>query len=260
MKLSRCPDRRLLPTVGLLVVVWGVSLAAAGTGAAAGAEPDARFAERHRELDAVERSNALRIARGPAEQALRSRAGRSPGDAERLEVLRIVRRTAPKGVRPEEYRRRAEVYLYDYGTDRVAVATVDLESGEVESVRTAVDVQPPLSEREIARATELLFSDAVAAQRIGDEFARITGRPLEDRREIEVSGFVYHADSMPETNTPETRSCGRHRCAQLLLRTWDNVSIEVPIVDLSRERVLEARHFGPKPSTPPDHGAHDHAH
>jgi hypothetical protein len=68
---------------------------------------------------------------------------------------------------------------------------------------------------------------------------------------------------MPGTNAPETAACGRRRCAQLLLRTRDNVSIEVTIVDLSRERALEARHFGPKPPkppAPPDHGAHDHAH
>jgi hypothetical protein len=260
MNLPRCPNRRRSRRVAALVLGGIVALASPGV-----ADPGARFRERHRDLDAQERTSALRHARGPAEQALRARAGRSADDAERVEVLRVVRQMSPKGTRPDDYRRRADVYVYDYGTDRVAVATVDLETGEVRSLRMAVGVQPPLNEREVARATELLFTDEAAATRIGKEFARITGRPFQDRREIEISGFVYHADSMPETNTPETASCGRHRCAQLLLRTRDNVSIEVPIVDLSRERVLEARRFGPSsspssPQAPPQHGAHDHAH
>jgi hypothetical protein len=138
--------------------------------------------------------------------------------------------------------------------------TVDLEAGQVESVRTGTGVQPPLNDREVVRAMDLLFADAAAAARIGKEFERITGQPLGHWRELGVSGFVYHADSMPEANMPETKACGRHRCAQLLLRTQDNVSIEVPIVDLSRERLLETRRFGPPSSEPPDHGAHDHAH
>jgi hypothetical protein len=181
-------------------------------------------------------------------------------------VLRVARKTSPKGVRPDEYRRRADVYVYDYEADRVAVVTVDLASGRVESTQTAIGVQPPLNEHELNRATELLFGDEAAALRIGDEFARVTGRPLEHWRELAISGFVYHADSMLGTNGPETSACGRHRCAQLLLRTQDNVSLELPIVDLSTERVLETRRFGPPPqagsksSQASEHGLHEHEH
>jgi hypothetical protein len=252
---QRSPIQRLCQRATALVLGLAVLLATSGA-----ADPGARFGERHRDLDAGESASALERARGPAEEALRQRAGRSAGEPERIEVLRVVRHASPKGVRPEDYRRRASVYVYDYAADRVSVVTVDLEAGQVESVRTGTGVQPPLNEREVVRAMDLLFADATAAARIGEEFARITGRPLGHWRELEVSGFVYHADSMPETNTPETEACGRHRCAQLLLRTQDNVSIEVPIVDLSRERLLETRRFGPPSSGPSNNGAHDHAH
>lgn len=242
-----------------------VLLCAIGVGVAPAVHGDVGFAERHRALEARERTHALERARGPAAQALRQQSGRPAGAPERVELLRVVRHPSAKGERPEDYRRRADVYFYDYDADRIAVVTIDLEASRVESVRTGTGVQPPLNEREVARAMDLLFADAEAATRIGDEFARITGRPLDHWSELAVSGFVYHAEAMPGSNNPETRACGRHRCAQLLLRTPDNVAIEVPIVDLSRERLLETRRFGPPPSGPRgtgghDHGAHDHAH
>lgn len=221
------------------------------------------FSERHRALDGAERAGAVERARGPAEHVLRQRAGRPEDRPERVELLRVVRHPSPKGEPPADYRRRADAYFYDYDADRIAVVTVDLEGGRIESVRTGTDVQPPLNEREVARAMDLLFADADAAARIGEEFARITGHPLSHRNELMVSGFVYHAESMPESNSPDTQDCGRHRCAQLLLRTQDNVAIEVPIVDLSRERLLETRRFGPpqpEPGGHDAHGAHDHAH
>jgi hypothetical protein len=218
----------------------------------AGAESAAEhFAHRHRALDASERGRALDIARGPAEGELRRRAGRAPGAPERLETLAADLHRHAKSTRVEDYRRRADVYVYDYDTDQLAWAVVDLDSGRLESLTVTASVQRPLSDREVAHALDLVFGDPASAARIRAEYARIAGHPLRDRHDLEVAGFVYRADAMPDANTPDSAECGRHRCAQLLIRTHDEVSLELPIVDLSRERVLEPRWFGPPPPAAP---------
>jgi len=206
-----------------------------------------RFAQRYHALDASERSRALTAARAPSEAEIRRRTGR-PADAPlRIEVLSVERQRLEKNELPENYRRRAEVTLYDYDSDRRSVATVNLESGQVESVFVVSGGQPPLTAAEIERALDLVFADPASAARLRANFARVARRPLRDPGELDVTGFVYRADSMPNRNRAETDLCGRHRCAQLLVRTADDVALELPIVDLSRERVLETRSFVPVP-------------
>jgi hypothetical protein len=206
-----------------------------------------RFAQRYRSLDATERGRALAAARGPSEAEIRRRTGR-PSDAPlRVEVLAVEPVAIAKDARPETYRRRAEVSLYDYDSDRRSIATVDLESGRIESISVVTGGQLPLTKAEVARAYALVLADPETSARLRADYARVASRPLRDPGELEVVGFVYRAESMPDRNAPDTEACGRHRCAQLLVRTSDDVALDLPIVDLSRERVLETRTFGPVP-------------
>jgi hypothetical protein len=206
-----------------------------------------RFEQRYRPLDATERGRALGAARAPSKAEIRRKTGRSAEAPLRIEVLAVERRRLAKDDTPETYRRRADVTLYDYDSDQRSVATVNLETGEVESVFVVSGGQPPLTKAEIARAYEMVFADAESAARLRANFARVASRPLRDPGELEVIGFVYLAESMPDRNNADTALCGKHRCAQLLIRTADDVALELPIVDLSRERVLETRWFGPTP-------------
>jgi len=206
-----------------------------------------RFEARYRSLDAGERSRAVAAARERSEAEIRRRTGRPPDAPLRTEVLAVEPQRLTKDQVAETYRRRAEVTLYDYDSDRRSVATVDLDSGQVESISVVSKGQLPLTDAEVARAFELVFADPASAARIRANFERVASRPLRDPGELAVTGFVYRADSMPDQNHGETALCGRHRCAQLLVGTPDDVALELPIVDLSRERVLETRWFGPTP-------------
>jgi hypothetical protein len=236
-KLLRPPTLLLAAT---LLAAWSPAPARADSAAE-------RFSKRHRVLDTAENTRALDAARGPAESELRRRAGRAAGSPERLEVLEVDVHRYAKDVRAEEYRRRADVYIYDYDSDALAVAVVDLETNHVDAVTVTPGVQRPLNDREVARALDLLLADATSGARIRAEFQRITGRPLRNPSELTVSGFVYRADAMPDSNTTDTAACGRHRCAQLLISTQDAFSIELPIVDLSKQRVLQGRWLGAPP-------------
>jgi hypothetical protein len=253
------PLSRALRLPAVLGAVW-VACCLVAPGAARAESAAEHFAHRHRALDANERALALEIARDRAEAELRRRAGRAPGAPERLEFLDVDLHRHAKDTRASAYRRRADVYAYDYDTDQLAWAVVDLDSNRVESLNVTPSVQRPLSDREVAHALDLVFADAASAARIRSEFVRIAGHPLGGRGDLEVAGFVYRADSMPNSNSADSAACGRHRCAQLLVRTHDEVSLELPIVDLSRERVLESRWFGPPPPAAPAPDADDHDH
>jgi hypothetical protein len=234
-----------LPAAWILAAAAALSAPAPAAAQSSGRD---RFAQRYQALDADERGRALAAARAPSEAEIRRRTGR-PADAQlRIEVLAVERQRLAKDARPETFRRRAEVTLYDYDTDRRSVATVDLESGEVESVFVVSEGQLPLTDAEVARAFGLVLGDPAAAAQLRADFARVAGRPLRNPRELAVTGFVYRAESMPDRNSTDTAQCGRHRCAQLLVRTADHVALELPIIDLSRERVLETRWFGPTPA------------
>ena len=159
-----------------------------------------RFEKRYRSLDASERSRALAAARGPSEAEIRRRTGRPPDAPLRIEVLGVEPQRLAKDARPETYRRRAEVITYDYDSDRRSVATVDLESGRVETIFVVGGGQLPLTDAEVARAFELVLADPESSARLRANFARVASRPLRDPGELEITGFVYRAESMPDRN------------------------------------------------------------
>lgn len=231
-----------------------------GAATVAGAEPAGR-GDRYRSLDASERARALSKGRERARPALAAR--RAAAAEAREEVLLIERHREPKGTAGEG-RRRADVYIYDYTSDTLSQVVVDLASGEAESVRVVQDAQLPLTEREIVRATALFYAQPAMRQRLEREFERIAGEPLEDLSALHIRAFVFRADSMPDTAPKETAVCGRHRCAQLMIYTEDKVAIEwLPVIDLSRERVLDSVAFGLSPaerSTRPGPGHESHSH
>jgi len=253
-----------------LVALLSTGLAAV----AADADPSRRY----RGLDEGERARALAHARSRADVELSLRAGRSPGAAFRSEVLLVERHRGGKDPALAS-RRLADVYVYDYEADQLSRSVVDLDRDVVESVAVVEGAQLPLTEREVERALALVFADDELAERIRADYHRVTGSELADPSQLRVSGFVFRADSMPGARSRAAAVCGRHRCAQLLLRTREEVALQLPVVDLSRRRVLDSHAFAvnraerearrragpaPAPHAPRAHDhsghGHDHAH
>ena len=55
--------------------------------------------------------------------------------------------------------------------------------------------------------------------------------------------FIFRADANPATQGAAT-VCGRHRCAQLLVESTDDLLVDLlPIVDLSTGRVVSRTGF-----------------
>lgn len=227
--------RRLVAALAVGVVA-GLVVVAASDGTAA------ERSQRFRKLDGRERTRAVERARGAARPALAQRAARAAEAYFRSEVVLVERHRYAKG--EDDTRRLADVYVYDYDQDRMSVVVVDLDTDAVVQVDVVEGMQLPLTQSEVDRALALAIADETFGPRLLEDFRRVTGRDLGRVENLDVKGFVYLADSMRAETRRASRVCGRHRCAQLMIRTEDGVVLDLPIVDLSRRRLLDSREFG----------------
>jgi hypothetical protein len=126
--------------------------------------------------------------------------------------------------------RHAEVYYYDYRTERLVKQVVDLATGRVTGSYSATRMQPPAAHREVGAALDLLLAGPFAAD-LRDGYAAATGRAFAGRDDIVVTAHVY--ESRPAE--PLVRQCGAHRCLQLVVRAVDGPFIDLNhlIIDLS---------------------------
>ena len=158
-------------------------------------------------------------------------------------VLRVERHEEEKAVE-DSAPRRADVYVYSYDDDVLTLQVVNVETGRVDRDEVVPNTQLPLVQEEQDRAIELAMDDPEFAQRLATAFRQATGRDLSDvSDDIDVDPIVFRADSNAATPAG-ARGCGRHRCAQLMLRSTDDFLINLlPVVDLSAGRLVAETGF-----------------
>ncbi|HPY40594.1 MAG TPA: hypothetical protein PLM98_08755 [Thiolinea sp.] len=166
---------------------------------------------------------------------------RKPGQAKTHELL-LIERDRSQDKKSEA--RRANAFVYDYQTDETIIYRIDAASNKILSTVRKKNVQLPLTEQEIARALNLIFSDKETFALMTNEYQRITNKVLSSRKDLEAKAFVFTADSLPEQLNPASQQCGLHRCAQVLLYTHDSIVFEVsPIVNLSANIITQVIGF-----------------
>lgn len=153
------------------------------------------------------------------------------------EVL-LIERNEEKGAPSDQ--RRADVFIYDYSTNELIEALVDLNTSEVISSERKQGVQLPLTNNELKRAKEIVFEDEDERAILEEEYRRITSREMTNTSDLNIKAFTFLADSLPNRINEASKQCGIHRCAQLMLYTQDNVVFEIsPIVNLSEGVVTQ---------------------
>ena len=153
------------------------------------------------------------------------------------EVL-LIERNEEKGAPTDQ--RRADVFIYDYSTNELIEALVDLNTSEVISSERKQGVQLPLTNNELKRAKEIVFEDEDERAILEEEYRRITSREMTNTSDLNIKAFTFLADSLPNRINEASKQCGIHRCAQLMLYTQDNVVFEIsPIVNLSEGVVTQ---------------------
>lgn len=165
---------------------------------------------------------------------------RSESEPER-EVLLIERhQQAKQTVTTDSAGRQGEVFVYDYASDKLARVLVDLAAQSVLSTEEVQNVQLPLTDTEIARALDIVYADPVISQTVTEQYRAATGSELNSVADLNHRVFVFRADTMPDRVNERSALCGLHRCAQVLLYTYDLIAFEAtPLVDLSTDEVVQ---------------------
>ncbi len=165
---------------------------------------------------------------------------RSTNTNSEYELLLVERHRSAKNAENRN-QRLADVYWYDYIQDVLIVNLVNAANREIKNVEISQGTQLPLTDNEIQRALNVLFSDQTANQRISSEYLSITGQPLTDyTNQVEMRAFVFHASTAPSQLQQDSQQCGINRCAQIMLFTPDRVAFELmPIVNLSKNTVSD---------------------
>ncbi len=160
-----------------------------------------------------------------------------------IEVLLVERHPVKKG-QENNVARLADIYTYDYGSNVLHQAIVNLETNTVLSLTQDTEIQLPLTENEIQKAVDILKADEELFKFILQEYKRITGQEYTNADQIEIKAFAFWGDSLPGVSNTESLKCGVYRCAQLLIYTPEQVAFEVsPVVNLSTKKVTQNINF-----------------
>jgi len=153
-------------------------------------------------------------------------------------VLLVERHEEPKGDEADGGRR-ADVYVYSYDDDRLTLTVVDVLTGEVVQSTVLADTQLPLVAEEVDRAEELALADPGLQRDLATAYRQATGRELTDpATQLEIQALIFRADGNPGVRGGAA-ACGRHRCAQFMIQTPDDLLVNLfPVIDLSTGRVV----------------------
>ncbi len=135
--------------------------------------------------------------------------------------------------------RRATVSLYDYSSDRLHQALIDLAAGSVVRRDTVRGLQLPPTVAETAIATQLALA-ADPAPAFVAEYRRAMGAPLVAAEQVQVVAGVWRPVEEGAGPVGPTEDCGRDRCLQLLIALPSGEYLETRdfAVDLSSRTVL----------------------
>lgn len=134
--------------------------------------------------------------------------------------------------------RQAELYFYDYRTNKLFKQVVDLKTGTLTKSFSAAKMQLPASDREAAVALDLLLADPLAAD-FKAAYQKATGQPLAGKEGLVPTAHIYKAKPA-DTGASQ---CGTSRCVQLIVQTADGHFINVKdlIIDLSGRKIARLK-------------------
>lgn len=135
--------------------------------------------------------------------------------------------------------RRATVSIYDYSSDHLHQALVDLGAGSVVRSREVTGLQLPPTIAETTIATQVALA-ADPAPAFADEYRRITGSSLVAAEQVHAVASVWRIAADPTAPDGPTKVCGRDRCVQLQLALPSGQYLDTQdfAVDLSSRTLL----------------------
>ena len=134
--------------------------------------------------------------------------------------------------------RQAELYYYDYKTEKLVKQVVDLKTGKLTGSFSATGMQPPASEQEARTALDLLLADPAGAG-LKDAYRTATGKQFESAEGLVPTAHIYTAGPADRGAS----QCGKNRCVQLIVQAsgGEFLSVSEFIIDLSGRTVARLK-------------------
>lgn len=159
-----------------------------------------------------------------------------------IELLLVERHRPKKNHQILNNSRTADVYTYNYQTDTLNYSVVNLGTEQILQSNQSQNVQLPLTENEIFRSRAIANEDPILFGFLEEEYLKITGQPLQSLNQLVVKAFIFLAKSMPGVVNINSKTCGLHRCARLVMHTTNRIALETsPIINLSTQMVSQYR-------------------
>ncbi|GAA4609895.1 hypothetical protein BJY16_007563 [Actinoplanes octamycinicus] len=138
----------------------------------------------------------------------------------------------------EDGGRRAELYYYDYKTEKLYKQVVDLTTGKLVKSYSSTGMQPPASPQEAKTALDLLVASPLSAD-FKEAYRKATGKAFDGTAGIEPIAHIYTAKPADQG----AGQCGKSRCVQLIVKSADGHFINVTdlVVDLSGRAVARLK-------------------
>ncbi len=192
----------------------------------------------------IARAKAL-AERSQRVQRARSRGGafERPRSLQRLERVQFLfAERSQTGKSTENSGRRADVFFYDYSSDEIIRQVVDLRAGEaVETTRTAVEQQPPVTSNEARAGIQLVLDHPQLGPTLRTLYRQLSGQDITGPEQLHVQAGIYTPRNGPGTPLASAASaCDRHRCVYYLVPYDDGRYIDASnmVVDLSAGQVI----------------------
>ena len=149
-----------------------------------------------------------------------------------IEIL-MIELQEKKSVQPSDPRL-AEVFIFDYATNRASVQLIDADTLEFMSKRDIEHIHLPLNQREQNITLQILANDQTLTSALEHEYVEQFGQPLNSLEQIDMKVSIWE----PGPNDTKGTFCKLTRCALVSVFTHNfyNFSIE-PIVELQNATV-----------------------
>ena len=125
--------------------------------------------------------------------------------------------------------RLAEVFIYDYSTNRASRQLIDTVSHELVSTHPITNIHLPLNQRERALAVQILLSNDDLLSELTNEYVEQFGQPLATLAQLDMKVSIWE----PGVSDIDTGNCKQTRCALVSVFTQEHYNFSVePVVEL----------------------------
>lgn len=123
----------------------------------------------------------------------------------------------------------AEVFVFDYSTNRASVQLIDVDTHELVSTRGIEHIHLPLNQRERDVTHQILLENRALISQLENEYIEQFGQQLISIAQLDMKVSIWE----PGANDTQASFCDETRCALVSIFTHDSYNFSVePIVEL----------------------------